>query len=294
MKLPNHTKSILSYWRLALGGTFLCTGLALTFIATSTMTTSVSAGSAQSAGFYVSQIPLAGTSSALTGDSSSSGDTDVTHAEWAGQLDNSDGSPGPFPEIVVNRSLSHGVANGVSVTAGKKAKSNPQVNLSFFGLNHYQQRYSRKGNQFSVEPPDQGMCVGNGFVVEAVNDVFNVFSATTGASLLPDNTATNIVSGHPRDVNHSVDLNSFFGYAPAINRSTGVRGPFVTDPSCLYDAAAQRFFLVALTLETRPNGSFTHVNHLDSTSRSVRRLTQPAAGTSITSMSRTTVQTRAA
>jgi len=80
---------------------------------------------------------------------------------------------------------------------------------------------------------------------------------------LPDNTATNIVSGAPRDVNHSIDLNSFYNYAPAINRSTGVRGPFVTDPSCLYDAQTQRFFVVVLTLETFPNGAFTHVNHLD-------------------------------
>ncbi len=107
------------------------------------------------------------------------------------------------------------------------------------------------------------MCAGNGYVVEAVNDVFNVFSQSTGESLLPDNTATNMVAGFPRNVNHAVDLNSFFGYAPAINRTTLVRGPFVTDPSCTYDAATQRFFLVALTLETHPNGSFTHVNHLD-------------------------------
>ena len=46
-----------------------------------------------------------------------------------------------------------------------------------------------------------------------------------GHSVLPDNTATNIVSGFPTDVDHAVDLNSFFGYAPAINRTTGVRGP---------------------------------------------------------------------
>jgi hypothetical protein len=63
------------------------------------------------------------------------------------------------------------------------------------------------------------MCAGNGYVVEAVNDVLNVYSAATGASVLPDNTATNIVSGFPRNVNHAVDLNSFYGYPPAINRT---------------------------------------------------------------------------
>src|SRR5438270_4397539 len=90
----------------------------------------------------------------------------------------------------------------------------------------------------------------------------NVFNYA-GTSQLPDNTSTNIVAGFPTDVNHAVDLNSFYGYAPAINRSTGVRAQFVTDPSCYFDAATQRFFMVALTLETRPNGAFTHVNHLD-------------------------------
>ena len=144
--------------------------------------------------------------------------------------------------------------NGVSVNSGKKAKSNPTFNTGFEGLNLYQQRYARGGNQFTVEPPDQALCVGNGYVVEAVNDVLNVFN-TSGQSVLPDNTATNIVSGFPRNVNHAVDLNSFYGYAPAINRTTGVRAQFVTDPSCLYDAATQRFFVVVLTLETFPNGA---------------------------------------
>ena len=266
MKNPhrfNRSKSILSYWRLALGGTFLCTGLALAFVASSTMTTPVSAGSAQAAGFYTTHIALAGTSSAQTGAFTSSGDGDVTQAEFAGQGDNEDGSPGPFPGSPVNRSLSKGVGKGVAAQIGKKAKSNPQLNASFSGLNHYQQRYARGGNQFSLEPPDQGMCVGNGYVVEAVNAVLNVFN-TSGVSQLPDNTATNIVSGFPRNVNHAVDLNSFYGYPAAINRSTGVRGQFITDPSCLYDAATQRFFVVVLTLETNPaTGAFTTVNHLD-------------------------------
>ena len=62
--------------------------------------------------------------------------------------------------------------------------------------------------------------------------------------MLPDNTATNIVSGFPRDVNHAVDLNSFYGYATGDqSESTGVAGPVITDPTCLYDAATQRFFL---------------------------------------------------
>jgi hypothetical protein len=206
------------------------------------------------------QIPIAGTGSAQTGDATPSGDGDVTQIEFP-TGEESDEGPNPYNGTI---SFSTGAGGGPSVTSGKKAKSNPTFNFGFEGLNHYQQRFARRGNQFSVEPPDQGMCAGNGYVVENVNDVLNVFSAATGASVLPDNTATNIVSGFPRNVNHAVDLNSFYGYAPAINRTTGIRGQFVTDPSCLFDAQTQRWFVVVLTLEVVPTtGAFTHVNHLD-------------------------------
>jgi len=218
-------------------------------------------GSQALAGPAATQVAAAGSTAPLTGTYTPSGDGDVTRAEFPQQMDEPDG-PGPFPGTITNRSLSRGSATGVSVTSGKKAKSNPQFNTGFEGLNLFQQRYARGGNQFTVEPPDQALCAGGGYVVEAVNDVLNVFN-TSGQSLLPDNTSTNIVSGFPTDVNHAVDLNSFLGYAPAINRSTGVRAQSVTDPSCLYDAATQRFFFVTLTLESRPNGSLTLVNHLD-------------------------------
>jgi hypothetical protein len=214
-----------------------------------------------SASSGITQVSLAGTGAPQTGAFTPSGSGDVTQAEFAGEPD-SDASPAAFQGSIVDRSLSRGFGTGVAVTSTKKAKSDPLFQGGFEGLNLYQQRYARGGNQFTVEPPDQGLCVGNGYVVEAVNDVINVYN-TSGHSVLPDNTATNIVSGFPRDVGHAVDLNSFYGYAPAINRTTGVRAQSVTDPSCLYDAATQRFFVVVLTLESRPNGSLTLVNHLD-------------------------------
>src|SRR5690349_330387 len=83
---------------------------------------------AQSGG--VRQIPIAGTSSPQTGDSTPSGDNDITQAEFPGQEDEADGSPGPYPGTIVDRSLSNGHGNGVSVNSGKKAKSNPSVNTS--------------------------------------------------------------------------------------------------------------------------------------------------------------------
>ncbi len=216
---------------------------------------------ASASGGTTRNIPSAGTSSPQTGDFVPSGAGDVTQAEFPGELDADEG-PDPYQGVIVDRSISNGTAPSPSEPSTRKDKSNPKFVTGFEGLNLYQQRYARGGNQFTVEPPDQGLCAGNGFVVEAVNDVFNVFN-TSGQSVLPDNTATNIVAGFPRNVNHAVDLNSFFGYGPAINRATGVRAQEVTDPSCLYDSATQRFFVVVLTLETRPNGALTLVNHID-------------------------------
>src|SRR6266513_5472928 len=195
-----------SHARITAAVILISAAAAMTFVATSPA----------ASGLVSSKIALSGTSSPQTGDFTPS-DGSQGQVEFAGQGETEDGSPGPAPGTVVNRSLSKGPGKGASATSGKKAKSNPQLNFSFAGLNLYQQRYARGGNQFTVEPPDQGMCAGNGYVVEAVNDVLNVFNAGTGTSALPDNTATNIVAGFPRNVNHAVDLNSFFGYPPAVD-----------------------------------------------------------------------------
>ena len=81
--------------------------------------------------------------------------------------------------------------------------------------------------------------------MEAVNDVVQVYDAATHAG-------AGVAS-----------LNQFLGYPSAIDRTTGVQGPFVTDPSCHYDAASGRWFLVTLTLAVDANGNFTGANTLD-------------------------------
>ncbi len=64
-----------------------------------------------------------------------------------------------------------------------------------------------------------------------------------------------------------VDLNTFYGYAPAINRGVSPLqfGPSIADPSCYYDSDTQRWFHIALTLD-RAN-PFTQglsgANHID-------------------------------
>ncbi|HSB00795.1 MAG TPA: hypothetical protein VLE49_09100, partial [Anaerolineales bacterium] len=133
-----------------------------------------------------------------------------------------------------------------TVKSSKVVGSNPGLFNSFDGLNHRDQRLANGGNQFSIEPPDQGLCVGNGFVLESVNDVLRVFD-TSGAPL------TGVI-----------DLNTFYGYAAQINRTTGEQGAFVTDPSCYYDPDTQRWFQVVLTLDVDPGtGDFLGSNHID-------------------------------
>jgi hypothetical protein len=61
-----------------------------------------------------------------------------------------------------------------------------------------------------------------------------------------------------------VDLNSFYGYEPAVIRPVGPYGPFITDPSCYYDPDTGHWFHVVLTLEVkRKTGDLTGKNHLD-------------------------------
>jgi hypothetical protein len=170
----------------------------------------------------------------------------IQFPEFAGEPRDEEGA-GAAGVAAVNRSLSPGTAgHGLAVTAAAKPKSNPQLLTSFNGLNHRDQRTANGGNQFSVEPPDQGLCAGNGFVMESLNDVLRIYDRSGNALI------------------GVTDLNTFYGYPPAINRTTGRFGQFVTDPSCYFDPDTQRWFNVVLTLEVNPvNGAFLGPNHLD-------------------------------
>jgi len=149
----------------------------------------------------------------------------------------------------LNRSIAPGPGQGQSVNGKAKAKSNPEIINSFDGLNFFNQRFANHGNQFSVVPPDQGLCAGNGLVLETVNDVLNIYGAD-GTSLLG-----------------VTDLNTFYGYPAAINRAVSPLrfGPSITDPSCHFDPDTQRWFHVALTLDrvSPTTQSLNGKNHLD-------------------------------
>ncbi len=124
------------------------------------------------------------------------------------------------------------------------ATKNPGF-TGFNGLSHFDSRTASGGNQFSLEPPDQGLCQGGNFVLEAVNDVAAVYNTKTHA----------IVAG-------PTALNAFFGFAPAIDRTNIVFGPFVSDPKCYYDIATKTWFFTILELDTDPaTGAFTGPSH---------------------------------
>ena len=163
-------------------------------------------------------------------------------------------SLGTARDRVVNRSPFKGqrsgplpqLDNGLELQR-RIAQPDPALTLSFEGLNLFQQRFANSGNQFTVEPPDQALCVGNGFVLESVNDVLRVF----------DNRG--------KAVTGVVDLNTFYNYPPAIVRgATPVFGPSLTDPVCYYDQDTRTWFHVVLTLDVNPTtGSLIGTNHLD-------------------------------
>ncbi len=106
----------------------------------------------------------------------------------------------------------------------------------FNGLSHFDQRTAGTGKyagtQFSLEPPDQGLCVGNGFVVEPVNDAFAVYNE--GGTKLTATTA----------------LNQFYKRSPAIIRgTTPVLGDFLSDPKCYWDPVGHRFIQTVLEMD---------------------------------------------
>jgi hypothetical protein len=123
--------------------------------------------------------------------------------------------------------------SGNAVAAGSSA-------FGFNGLSHLDQRLAGtgiyNGTQFSLEPPDQALCVGNGFVLESVNTALAVY-----------NPSGQMLQG-------PVALNQFFGLAPEIIRSNPpVYGDFTSDPKCYYDPDTNRWFLTLLQIDVQPS-----------------------------------------
>lgn len=92
------------------------------------------------------------------------------------------------------------------------------------------------GTQFDLEPPDQALAVGNGEVVEAVNNAIAVYDPSG-----------NLLSG-------PTPMNQFFGLAPEASTATPpVFGPFLSDPKTYFDTDTQRWFVTELILDVAPS-----------------------------------------
>ena len=178
---------------------------------------------------------------------------------------------GPSIDEQIPRSSTvvHVAASGVPLPAGQNVVTD--TGTGFAGINHYQQRYAGTGayagTQFSLEPPDQALCAGAGYVVESINTAVAVYN-TSG-----------VLQGGV------TPLNQFFSLAPEINRTTGVYGDFTSDPKCYYDSDTGHFFLTILQIDVVPStgnfGSRTHVYI------AVSKTSDPTAGWNILSFDTT-------
>jgi hypothetical protein len=115
-----------------------------------------------------------------------------------------------------------GVSAPASAAAAATATSSAQVN--FNGVSSRDSQFTNFEQTF--EPPDQGLCKGNGFVLEAVNSAYRIYR-TNGTSLRG-----------PFNIN---DLFNVGGKE------------FTSDPRCWFDSSTQTWFATILFL----NDSFT-------------------------------------
>jgi hypothetical protein len=147
------------------------------------------------------------------------------------------------PHEPMNKTLRHTTASQVPSIAGASIASGAGGASGFNGLDDFQQTNAGTGSyansQFDVTPPDQGLCVGNGYVVEGVNDALRVYS-TRGGALTP-----------------AVALNQFAQTTPESVNGGPPFGEFLSDPKCYYDPDTAHWFMTFLGIALDPStGNF--------------------------------------
>ena len=112
------------------------------------------------------------------------------------------------------------------------ANANPNAS-GFNGLDVIDQGLQ---SGFLLEPPDQGLCVANGFVFEGVNVALAVYDASSHKLLAGP-----------------VFANTFFGLDAA---------QFTSDPRCFFDTQVRRWFVTILHIDIDPaTGRVTNHSH---------------------------------
>jgi hypothetical protein len=108
----------------------------------------------------------------------------------------------PAPNVALERAQASKTA---SILSGG-------TEVTFNGLNIQDQEFD---NRFDLEPPDQGLCAGNGMIMETVNLVVAVYTQSGSRVIGP------------------APLNNFFG----------VPDDSLSDPRCYFDPGTSRWFM---------------------------------------------------
>ena len=127
------------------------------------------------------------------------------HPPWARAAS----APGPAPR-------------GLSTT-------NVPGEFGFAALSGVQQAATAGG--VDLEPPDQGLCAGGGYVMEFINNALAIYDKSGSQLLAP------------------------VGSAPAFQQPTS---DFFSDPRCYYDAPTKRWFYQEFVVGTAPRQSPEH------------------------------------
>ena len=135
------------------------------------------------------------------------------------------------------RRVPHGPSTAAAPATGSPqaapsalANASSSLLANFNGVSSRDSALTNFGLEF--EPPDQGLCVGNGFVVEMVNSAYTVY-ATNGKAM-----------AGPFNVNGPFE--------------EGLT-EFTSDPRCHYDAATNTWFATILAINKEETESFVDV-----------------------------------
>jgi hypothetical protein len=152
-----------------------------------------------------------------------------------------------------------GVASGAQIVRRKaEGQPNPTTNslsivqpsgisVGFNSLSQLDQRNADSGNQFSEEPPNPGIAVGNGFVLVGVNDAVQVYNVS-GSPVLP------IV----------LSSNQLFGLGPALIHESpnDVYGVKLTDMRVFFDPGINCWIVVQRAQDEDSYGDALNSSHL--------------------------------
>jgi hypothetical protein len=189
---------------------------ALPFLTFATLLTTVLLGMSPGASVYAAGAP---TAHATTGILTRAGTADPIHPPAPGQ------GVVPQPSGAKDARFDHGDEDaGGGAGQGPVAAPTPldahgagKLLANFNGVSSLDSAVTNFGAEF--EPPDQGLCVGNGFIVEPVNSAFTIYRRSG-----------KVVAG-PLNVNVLFD--------------EGLT-EFTSDPRCYFDPATHTWFAVIL------------------------------------------------